>query len=220
VGFFSRKAPEPSPVFIVNGNEIQPEAFGLEIAVACWDSARQDFAACFGADSQSGSLGISRAFTKKAMHAALELQMLKVGAVVWHLRDRIQVGEDAITRVMDGVKANLLEFVAPNGAKAIPLDLADWLIQQSRHYAKAVAEDAAMYRSLQPGEPRAALLSTTRLAINSLCLVSGANEETAQGWKEEIEITPEGFWLRSLLDLATDPILKGLTEGSKVTFRS
>jgi hypothetical protein len=220
VGFFSRKAPAPSPVFIVNGNEIQPEAFGLEIAAACWNSARQDFSACFGADSQSGSLGISKAFTKKAIHAALEFQMLKVGAVVWHLRDRLQVGEDVITRVLSGVKGNLLEYVAPNGAKAIPSELADWLIQQSRYYAKTVEEDAAMYRSLAPGESRAPLLPTTRLLINSLCLVTQADDGTVQGWKEEIALTAEGFWLRSLLDVVTNPILKGLNEDAKVTFRA
>jgi hypothetical protein len=94
------------------------------------------------------------------------------------------------------------------------------LIQQSRYYAKTVEEDAAMYRSLAPGESRAPLLPTTRLLINSLCLVTQADDGTVQGWKEEIALTAEGFWLRSLLDVVTNPILKGLNEDAKVTFRA
>ena len=222
MGFLSSLFSSPSPpgprFRFANGSFLTPEQYGEMAIKSSWGGAVAEVQGTLGGSEQGAELSLIKAVDKRALHAAVQVQMLKAAIYMWYAASVLDAERSIMEGLASGMKKALSEFQMSPG-KALSSDFQDFLLTQICEFAFALDKDAITRREREAGEISPFGLPSTELLIDSLCRATGADELATIEWKEEITTSLSGWWLRNMLDCSTTGAISAIQQELRITLQ-
>ena len=218
---FFRKAQASPAMQVVNfrffdGSLSTPEEYGEIACKVGWKGAIEEVTSTLGQNSRASGLGLCKALSRRALHAALEIQMLKTGIYLWYAASVLKVNANTVERISNGIKIAMRQFNIPGGSK-FDEEFIEIFLYRAREFALKLEEDDQFLSTREIGTFTPNSLPSTELLIDHLCSATGVPESSIQDLRNEIANSPNGWWLRNMLEASTIGNIKALSNELKVS---
>ncbi len=201
--FGKTQAGPSGPHFVfADGTTTTPREFGNLALRVSTPVAANDLDSLFVSGKFGASLKMSKAIANDRLSPHLYLTIAKAAVYVWHAQFQLGVKAAIVEEIYEGIRDGLNDVSLPNG-KPLESKFKNMLLLVARHFAQALEKDSEDISETPPNTFRTKGRPSTELLIDILCKINTQNERVIEEWKQEILVSPNGLWLRSMMDEIT-----------------
>jgi hypothetical protein len=219
-GFGKNKTTSNGPTFtFFDGRTTTPEEYGYVAVKTCCRQANGYIDEWFGVNTLGYDLGLAKAIERVRFGADIYTAMLYAGIYLYHAICNLHVDEIVVERIKKGFDDCLGDLIAPNGQK-LDASFKIHLRQLAFSFINVLNQDVQEGADADPASYNIKSAPSTNALLDIIIKANseGVSASTIQEWKNEINTSPSGWWLRRSIDDTTMAAMVVMIRDGKITY--